>query len=88
MSGIIFNGKVRNNTPPTQIDACIEVRKIASTYNWYVFDNEAYYSASYPRGSKDGKPIFLTDYVRDYVKDEFLEIGEDFLNQIGVDHYN
>ena len=84
MAGIIFNDKRRSNTPPEQITSCKEVKKLARDFNWPVFENEAYHSDSYPTGSRDGTPIFLTNYARDYVKDELNEVADEFLKAIGV----
>jgi chromosome partitioning protein len=84
MAGIVFNGKRRINTPPEQEQSCQNVRQLARKYNWPVFDTEAYHSDSYPTGSREGTPIFMTSYARDYVKDEFYEVGQDFLKAVGL----
>jgi len=84
MGGIIFNGKRRVNTPPAQIEACQEVKKLANNYKWRVLENEAYYSDSYPAGSREANPIFMTSYAREYVKNEFYEVGENFLITVGL----
>lgn len=84
MAGIIFNGKRRYNSSPEQNKSCQDVRNLAQRYYWNVFDNEAYYSDSYPTGSREGTPIFMTSYARDYVKDEFNDVGEEFLNAVGL----
>ena len=84
MGGIIFNGKRRTNTPPEQEHSCRDVEKLARQNGWYVFKNAAYFSDSYPTGSRDGTPIFLTDYARNYVKDELEAVAEEFLKKIGL----
>lgn len=84
MAGIIFNGKRRVNTPPEQNKSCETVRKLASKHNWNIFDSEAYYSDSYPTGSREGSPIFMTSYARNYVKNEFQDVGNDFLKSVGL----
>lgn len=84
MAGIIFTGKRRFNTPSAQNQSCQDVRQLAKKYQWSVFDSEAYHSDSYPTGSREGTPIFMTSYARDYVKDEFDEVGEDFLKAVRV----
>ena len=82
MAGIIFNGLKRTNTPPEQISSCKDVTKLAGEQGWHVFDNPAHHSDSYPTGSRDGDPIFMTSYARKYVKDEFHQVGEEFLKRV------
>lgn len=84
MAGIIFNDKRRTNTPPEQNASCRDVKKAAKEYDWPVFEGEAYHSDSYPTGSRDGKPIFLTNYAREYVKGEFGSVAEEFLGAVGL----
>lgn len=84
MAGIIFNDLRRSNTPPEQKKSRADVKKLAATFNWPVFDEAAHHSDSYPAGSRQGFPIFLTDYARDYVIDEFAEVGNKFLEVIGA----
>jgi chromosome partitioning protein len=84
MAGIIFNDTRRSNTPPEQKKSKADVKKLANTFGWPVFQEVAYHSDSYPAGSRQGLPIFLTDYARDYVKDEFASVGNQFLKVIGA----
>ena len=84
MAGIIFNDMRRSNTPPEQIKSKGDVEKLATTFGWPVFDDAAYHSDSYPTGSRQGVPIFLTEYARDYVKGEFAVVAKKFLQAIGV----
>jgi chromosome partitioning protein len=84
MAGIIFTAKRRVNTSPEQKQSCRDVRQLASKYQWSVFDTEAYFSDSYPTGSRGSTPIFRTPYARDYVKEEFSEVGEAFLEAVGL----
>jgi len=84
MAGVIFNGLRRTNTPPEQKKSCEDVKKLAATYGWTVFDEVAHHSDSYPAGSRQGDPIFRTDYARDYVKGEFNKVARHFLKSIGA----
>ncbi|MBS1160466.1 MAG: Cobyrinic acid a,c-diamide synthase CobQ/CobB [Proteobacteria bacterium] len=84
MAGIIFNDMRRSNTPPEQQKSCTDVKKLAATFSWPVLDEIAFHSDSYPTGSRQGLPIFLTDYARDYVKGEFSEVASTFLTSIGA----
>jgi chromosome partitioning protein len=84
MAGIIFNDMRRSNTPPEQVSSKSDVQKLAMTFKWHVFQEIAYHSDSYPAGSREGKPIFQTDYARDYVKDEFKVVAHSFLKRVGA----
>ena len=84
MAGIVFNDKVRSNTPPEQQKSCDDVKELASGFGWPVFENEAYHSDSYPTGSRGMTPIFHTNYARDYVKGEFAQVAEEFMRAVGI----
>lgn len=84
IAGIVFNDLRRTNTPPEQTKSRKDVKALAEEFGWPVFDEIAYHSDSYPAGSRQSSPIFLTDYAREYVKDEFNSVGEQFLKAIGV----
>lgn len=84
MGGIIFNGLRRTGTPPEQQQSMRNVRQLAKDFDWEVFDNAAHHSDSYPAGSRDGKPIFQTNYARDYVVSEFSKVADEFLGVIGL----
>lgn len=84
MGGIIFNGLRRTGTPPEQQQALRNVRSLSKDYGWRVFDNSAHHSDSYPAGSRDGAPIFRTNYARDYVVSEFSQVAKEFLE--AIDH--
>lgn len=84
MAGIIFNDKRRSNTPPEQTKSCKDVTKLAAKHGWSVFENPAYHSDSYPTGSRDGKPIFMTSYARNYVVSEFHDVAEEFLKAVKI----
>lgn len=57
------------------------VRKVAKQNRWYVFRHEVSFSDSYPKGSRLGKPIFLTDYARWTKISDFYEMAEEFLGR-------
>lgn len=84
MAGIIFNGLRRTNTPPEQTKSLLDVRALAAKHGWSVFDEVAHHSDSYPAGSRQGDPIFRTDYARDYVKGEFNKVAKKFLETVGA----
>ena len=82
MGGIIFNGLRRTNTPPEQRTSRRDVIRVAGQHQWPVFGSVAHHSDSYAHGSRSGDPIFLTDYARDYVKEEFALVADEFLRAI------
>ncbi|MBP2156933.1 ParA family protein [Erwinia rhapontici] len=84
MAGIVFNDSKRTGTTPEHLESIRNVRKLAEDFNWPVLNNQAYHSDSYPTGSRDGSPIFRTKHARDYVKDEFHMVAEEFLVGIGL----
>ncbi len=84
MAGVIFNDVRRSNTPNEQKTSMSDVRKLAGEFGWPVFSERAHHSDSYPAGSREGKPIFMTDFARDYVKGEFESVAKQFLKSIGA----
>lgn len=79
--GIVFNAtgdKLEHDRSRTF------VRKTAKETGWYVFRNEVSYSDSYPKGSRLGKPIFMTDYARWYKVTNFLTVGEEFHKRLAA----
>lgn len=84
MAGIVFNGLRRTNTPPEQSKSIADVTSLAATHGWPVFSEVAHHSDSYPAGSRQGDPIFMTNYARDYVKGEFNKVAKKFLEAVGA----
>jgi chromosome partitioning protein len=60
------------------------VRKVAKDRRWYVFRNELSHSDSYPKGSRYGTPIFLTDYARRYKIANFNAVAEEFFKRLNL----
>jgi chromosome partitioning protein len=58
-----------------------DVQQVAKDYGWYVFKNEISYSDSYPKGSRQGRPIFLTDYARSTKIADFYNVANEFLKR-------
>jgi chromosome partitioning protein len=77
--GIVFNAtsdKLEHDRSRT------DVRKIADEYDWYVFENEISFSESYPKGSRIGRPIFLTDYARGTKIADFYDVANEFMARV------
>ena len=84
MAGIIFNDKRRVATPREQRVSMKAVQTLASEQGWSVFENAAHHSDSFPTGSRESTPIFQTNYARDYVRGEFSEVAEEFLERVSL----
>jgi len=84
MAGIIFNCLRRLNKPLAQEESCKAVSALAKRYRWPVFEQAVYYSDSYPAGSRQSDPIFRTNYAREYVKEEFENVANEFLKTVGA----
>lgn len=80
--GILFNAvsEVKAEHQRSKHD----VMALAKKNHWYVFKNEISYSDSYPKGSREGKPIFLTGYARWDRVNEFESLANEFLERIGL----
>ena len=77
--GIVFNA----SSPKIEHDRSRSfVRKVAKAEGWYVFKNEVSYSDSYPKGSRLGKPIFLTDYARETKISDFNAVAREFYGRL------
>lgn len=60
------------------------VSKVAKDNEWYVFEHEVTYSDSYPKGSRAGRPIFLTDYARSWKIADFVAVADEFAGRVGL----
>lgn len=62
LAGVVFNAA--SDYLPEEALAKEEVRRIAKKNKWHVFEHEVEYSRSYPKGAREGQPIFRTSYSR------------------------
>ncbi|ADO54232.1 ParA family protein [Paenibacillus polymyxa] len=83
IAGIVFNDTDPTLTYEEHNISRSEVRNYASKQGWHVFENEVRHSNSYPKGARNKKPIFLTDYARSNVINEFTAFGREFLERVG-----
>lgn len=81
VAGILFND-VRDRTEHNR--ARRFVRDQAALSDLPLFVNSLSHSDSYPAGSRQGKPIFLTENARTTRKEEFRDVGEEILSRIGL----
>jgi chromosome partitioning protein len=82
LAGVVFNGV--SDYVPEEIKSKATVRSIAKTNKWYVFENEVSYSRSYPKGAREGRPIFNTSYSRTTTAQEFRAFAAEFADRVGL----
>jgi chromosome partitioning protein len=49
-----------------------------------VFENEVQFSRSYPKGAREGQPIFRTTYSRWSKVHNFGRVAEEFAKRVGL----
>lgn len=82
LAGIVFNHT--SGYVPEEIKAKNEVKAIAKKNGWNVFEKEVSYSRSYPKGAREGQPIFRTSYSRWNQAARFQAFAEEFAQRIGL----
>jgi chromosome partitioning protein len=82
LSGIVFNAITYYS--PEEKRAKEEVKKLAEQNEWYVFSNEINYFRSYPKGAREGQPIFRTSYARTEQAQQFKAFAKEFAKRIGL----
>ena len=80
LAGIVFNHT--SDYSPEETISKREVRRMAAQYRWYVFKSEVSYSRSYPKGAREGKPIFRTSYARWKQASRFTAFADEFAGRI------
>jgi chromosome partitioning protein len=82
LAGVVFNATTEYS--PEENLAKQTVRQIANQYGWHVFASEVSYSRSYPKGAREGKPIFFTSHSRKKQKSQFYAFAKEFAKRIGL----
>jgi len=82
LAGVVFNAA--SDYLPEEALAKEGVRKLAKKYGWHVFGQEVEYSRSYPKGAREGLPIFRTSYSRSWKVKNFELFAEEFAKRIGL----
>lgn len=82
LAGVIFNAA--SDYLPEESLAKSTVRKIAKQNSWNVFSREVSYSRSYPKGAREGQPIFRTSYSRWNKVRNFELFAEEFAKKVGL----
>jgi len=82
VSGICFN--MCSDYAPEESQSKTEVRALSASFGWHVFGEEVPYSRSFPKGAREGKPIFWTSYARSNVASKVSAFCNAFASQIGL----
>ncbi len=82
LCGIFFNAVAHYS--PEERKSKNEVKKSAKKNGWHIFANEIPYSRSYPKGAREGQPIFRTSYARTEQAIKFSDFAEEFAGRIGL----
>ncbi|MDE2845222.1 MAG: ParA family protein [Gemmatimonadota bacterium] len=82
LAGVLFNA-TDDYTPEEKLSKQ-GVRRLARENGWYVFDAEVPYSRSFPKGAREGSPIFRTSYSRYSKIRLFNKVAEEFAMRIGL----
>jgi chromosome partitioning protein len=82
LAGVVFNAA--DDYLPEEALAKNTVRQIAKKNGWNVFEHEVEYSRSYPKGAREGKPIFGTSYSRWSKVQNFQAVAEEFAKKVGL----
>ncbi len=75
IAGIVFNAT--DGYSPEEHKAINEVQTVAKQYSIPIFEQSISFSRSYPKSSRENKPIYRTSYARQDKQDEFYRfVGE------------
>ncbi len=80
IAGIVFNHAT--DYAPEERKSKRDVRSIAAANHWYVFESEVSYSRSYPKGAREGRPIFWTSYARYAQAAKFQAFADELATRI------
>ena len=61
-----------------------DTQEFARSQGWRFLNREIRFSQSYTRGSREGKPIYGTEYARQTVKEEFAELSGEVFRLMGI----
>jgi chromosome partitioning protein len=82
LAGVVFNAV--SNYSPEEVKSKREVQRLAKDKGWHVFKAEVTYSKSYPKGAREGQPIFRTSYARTDQAARFRTFAHEFADRIGL----
>jgi len=82
IAGVCFN--MCSGYYPEEATSKREVIALSSTFGWHVFDEEVPYSRSFPKGAREGSPIFRTSYARTSVAQTVSTFCDAFAVRVGL----
>jgi chromosome partitioning protein len=82
MLGVIFNHATQYE--PEEALSKREVRAETKRFGWYLFGSEISYSRSYPKGAREGKPIFRTSRAQEKQRARFGAFAHEFTTRLGI----
>lgn len=82
LMGVVFNATTEYS--PEEELSKGTVRQIAEQRGWYVFNAEVPYSRSFPKGAREGQPIFRTLYSRGRQVARFNTFAQEFAERIDL----
>ena len=82
LAGIVFNAT--SDYVPEEALSKRSVLELANQHHWYVFQSEIAYSRSYPKGAREGTPIFRTSYARQKQASRFHTFAAELAQRIGL----
>lgn len=82
LAGVVFNAT--SNYAPEEMKAKKSVKSEAAKRGWYVFTKEVNYSRSYPKGAREGRPIFSTTYSRTRSSARMRDFAEELAKRVGL----
>jgi len=80
IAGIVFNAI--SNYSPEEVTSRQEVIDLVQDRHWYVFQSEVRYSKSFPKGAREGAPIFNTSYAQSQTKTNFVRFANELATRV------
>jgi chromosome partitioning protein len=82
VAGVCFNHS--SNYVPEAAQSKAEVLGVAANFGWHVFTEEIPFSRSFPKGAREGSPIFRTSYAHSSVASQVGQFCDAFATKIGL----
>jgi chromosome partitioning protein len=82
VAGVCFN--MSSGYSPEETTSKKEVKGVVSGFKWHVFEEEIPYSRSFPKGAREGSPIFRTSYARSKVAGQVEVFCDAFAKEVGL----
>lgn len=82
VAGVCFN--MCSDYYPEEATSKKEVTALSGTFGWHVFKEEVPFSRSFPKGAREGSPIFHTSYARSTVAHSVSTFCNAFARRVGL----